>query len=798
MTTLTFKDIAGLLNLSRSIELNPEPVDRAAGKWTLYTGSYILPFHKDTFRVLWLDRGASAVAVEEALEKHKGDRTHIIYPQTDGQRHFKVIQRLQREDRSFTPKAYIRRHLGELDQYVQQVSQEPQYYIDPHLETPRQPSTRLPNAVEAFLVEPSWNGTVGVLLADPGQGKTYLTRYVAHRLATKADLVPILVESSQWSSMQAEDLADLAKTVVHSFRFHGAPIPWAEGQEAAFLHAALKADLFRIVFDGFDEYVLRNREYVEPAAVMGSLRQLAEEAGTPVVITSRTSFWESNLPEEQRERFVSETGVHVFRILPFNVERARKYFTARLSDERAVEHAIQIFRTLQRTRSDERLVGRGFVLALIADLIDAGHNPGTFTADAASPLLWLMQAFCRRETQRMSLPISADEQMTMLQTFVGETAAPGAVRDDAMMEWSLELSKSDLTPEQIRYCLKALRDHPLLSYNEEHGTWGFRQEQVGNVLLALYINSQTPEQFVRFAREIAFEAESIQDLASTLVALNADDAVNEANEAADTSSAVSRLGYLVRSLTAAAGDESVSGSRLLATRLALATIDDRLRGQGTRLERAELLRDLSGDDSIRGYYFKDNFTGNIASFDFTNSVFHGCRFDHVSFANCRFDTTTRFVGCTISGDIQIHNSDGFRSTSIPTEGEMTNTLDSDASRWLQNMQVTENLRSYTDQNLMDDIGRYLDRFISKGGTSLKTVKERDLNRGAIRSSPHRQKILTALMTHVLETHTISGISDKGMNVRPDAAESVRFYAINNSFTGPVRVAYESLKGLVDG
>jgi glycine/D-amino acid oxidase-like deaminating enzyme len=123
-----------------------------------------------------------------------------------------------------------------------------------------------------------------------------MSRYlVSHISDIDKRLVPLMVDSSQWHTMPVEDQRLLAKTIAHSFRHFGATIGWLEGHEEEFLRARLKADVFRIVFDGFDEYILRNRGAVQPLKVLDALASLANATGTRIVITSRTSFW--NTPQ---------------------------------------------------------------------------------------------------------------------------------------------------------------------------------------------------------------------------------------------------------------------------------------------------------------------------------------------------------------------------------------------------------------------------------------------------------------------------------------------------------------------
>ena len=44
------------------------------------------------------------------------------------------------------------------------------------------------------------------------------------------------------------------------------------------------------------------------------------------VITSRTSFWNTNLPEIELDAFVKKHGALIFKLRPFDLEHAKNYF----------------------------------------------------------------------------------------------------------------------------------------------------------------------------------------------------------------------------------------------------------------------------------------------------------------------------------------------------------------------------------------------------------------------------------------------------------------------------------------
>jgi hypothetical protein len=104
---------------------------------------------------------------------------------------------------------------------------------------------------------------------------------------------------------------------------------------------------------------------------LSGLASLAAETGTRVVITSRTSFWEAEISDSQNGAGITleQTGVFVYRLQPFDADLARRYFQLRFkSDSHKVEQAVGIFRDL--SKDDPGFAGRGFVLLLVADLVE--------------------------------------------------------------------------------------------------------------------------------------------------------------------------------------------------------------------------------------------------------------------------------------------------------------------------------------------------------------------------------------------------------------------------------------------
>ena len=141
-------------------------------------------------------------------------------------------------ERFLTIKEYLGSFISdELNVYRDALSKyTPTYYIDPRIETPRSIVRKIPNPIQTFLTDPDTSksasdGLLGVVLAEPGQGKTYMCEHLVTRLLTNKGSFPIYVSATQWETMKLEDLSSLGKTLTHSFHYAESPISWLIGCE---------------------------------------------------------------------------------------------------------------------------------------------------------------------------------------------------------------------------------------------------------------------------------------------------------------------------------------------------------------------------------------------------------------------------------------------------------------------------------------------------------------------------------------------------------------------------------------
>lgn len=788
MKQLDFHEIASLLNHSRTTHIEISPIKAKENAWSLHRGSHKIHTSSYPFKVLYLHSAATADDLRAAArEINEGENSHVVYPPSLRTRHTMDFIKLFSKARNvWSTKEYLVSFIkDELQTYLEKLSdQAPQYYIDPRVETPSGFTRKVPNPVLSFLRDTEaesgvGGGRLGILLAEPGQGKTYMSRHLVAKISeVDKGLVPLMVASSQWHAMSIDDQSSLAKTIAHSFRHFGATIGWLDGHEEQFLRATLKADVFRIVFDGFDEYILRSRGTVQPLDILETLAELADTTGARIIITSRTSFWHTNLPEAEVQAFVERTNSLVYKILPFDLEHAKNYFKRRLQTQAQVDQATAIYRQLQSVSAN--LAGRGFVLRLIADLIKRSGLYNSLDVEKTNPLLWLMRALCEREVVRQTLPFTPQEQLEVLRTFAGEMAT-GETPNTELLELSMGVVKPSLDSDTLHTSIEKFKSHPLLEKVTDEDLWRFQQEQIWIALLADQIVRWPQNKISTFVGKTRLDVGAKHDLGAWIV-----DIVRREDQAGIS---LQTLETIISAMTPAPEviedtKERLFDGRRLASVIALLAVEEFLPKGSSHSERTALLLLLCGKDSIRGL----TFTSTIARYDFRGVTFYRCKFERTVWANCKFDEYTRFKNCKFEGGVPPVHCEGFGNILL-----VDCRLDPEAEAIINSARVKLGKKQYSSDDLLSDMQSVINKFIAKGGAELREVDYRRLGRGPISASRYKDEIIEVLSAMILEDHQAGGLTKIEFGVRKDAIESVKFYATNNVFTGPLKEAFDRLQ-----
>ena len=791
MQPLEFGELAELLNHSRHVTLDSKPILESHGNWTLYRGEYRVHMSRAPFEVLYLSSKATSEAVRDARSRaFKPGQTQVVYPRSLDQRQKAHHELLRKDAKGFwTIRQYLYSFLSDdLKAYSNQIrGKKPRYYVQPRVRVPAGARHKDPNPLMLVLRDQPYNpedrGRLAVLLADAGQGKTYMCDFLSSELITrKEEVIPIYISAEQWHGMDLDDLASFSKTVIRSFRHFGHPISWAEGYEEQFLRVSLKAGLFKIVFDGFDEYVLRNQGRVTAQEALANIVSLTELTGTDIVITSRTWFWESEFGADTRD----DDPFDRYYLEPFDRQEAKQYFENRFQSEtRRKQRAIEIFTSLL-SDVGQPFAGRGFVLGLVADLVaDDSHTPPI----ADGSIGWVLHGLCEREERRQALPINADQQLDTLTQFAIDTAS-GDPESEATIDFALHVCAETLDERTRKDCLRKMSAHPLIREmsGEIESRWEFTQPQVRILLLARYLISSAQDQkrkgaLQRFSRAATLSEGDESDLSMMLIDLVCTQSV-DANRAIVTDLVEKFLAFEARP------DDVAVNTRLsrLASLMAVRAVDRCIKSP-SHAERTATWLEILGRRNRR----VDRFIllGTLSRFDFRNLELIKCRLDKLSWANCEFDETTRFIDCHVEGG-SVNYCRGFGSTTWINE-----TTDRTAAALISSAQIEAGRRRYSEEDLRADVRVLLDKFLTKSG-GLKTVAERHLVSGTIGRSKHRDDILEELKKKLLRPHHISGFSDKGYAVTDEAIDAFRFYQVNNVFVGPIKEAFERLRKKVLG
>ncbi|STR27725.1 NACHT domain [Janthinobacterium lividum] len=653
-------------------------------------------------------------------------------------------------------------------------------YIDPQIVTPSGFKRKSPNPVLGFMTAPEYeeyNGDIAVLLGEPGQGKTHMSKYIIAELMRKKS-IPVYVHSEQWSKMQLEDLSSISKTIVASFRYFDAPIGWAEGSEREFIQVALRLGVFRLIFDGFDEFILWNRGTIDPRDSVQELLSLAEETGTTLCITSRTSFWRAEIVDaEGNSAIAGKSRLYEFTIAPFDSNHARNYFGLRFGkDDGRVSASVQLFERLKEDSSNDAMnfVGRGFFLSLIADLVSRGFGADNVGGDGRTRLQWIMNALCQREQVRQKLPLDAKSQLKVLRDFA-EITAKGELKNSTTLGMILGVEAA-LDNSQIDELVKnpaTLKDHPLICYSQASTTWHFVQDQIEYVLLAervleLCANPTSYRQLAGLLNSNDF-LKSLQTEVATSI-------VQQVFELRSDSEALDRCKEIISIISISGRNvdaiDPPTGTNQFAGQLALLAAGRAHTRGADRTERTNALLSLLPEGQLVG----TQFVGTMSGLDLRDLQISNCYFNTVTFANCRFSSATRFVNCRFT-ELRATNCEQFGGVIWDT----SNRFDDPSRKLVDAEMVLVGRRSYVIEDLTADLDCLIRRFLPRETSGFKNAEERNLSRGLIGHSVHKNLIIDTFKKYCLSPHPVAGAAVYSVN------EKVKidfiFYVGNGVFTG---------------
>lgn len=781
---IEFSEVIEIANCTGGTRIDPEPIKAVSGKWQLFEGNHRVHQFLYPFKLLLLmseivEGDLVAIAAEVPATS-----IFVVCPENVYSRPF--VQEFAKRARGFWSTG---KYLGSfvevefIDYKSRAKKLEPRYYTSPNIlqregrsRAGRTKASSGRNSMRSPLYDmladqSSGASSIVVLLAEAGQGKSYMSQYLVSRLNKSSESLCILVEPTQWAKMPPHDERSIEKAIVNSFRAFDTPIPWLDGHESSFLKACLKARVLSIVFDGFDEFVMRYQ--ITAAEALRSLAKIVEETGARVLITSRKAFWDTSFQGDEAARLLHDSQLVVWEMLPFGIENAQEYFKKIFDSGSSYDRSIRIFSDM--TETSGLLAGRGFVLPLIADL--AGHGGYLNEPIRVKGLYLLIEALCRREVVRHELEVTSWQQIDFMRLFAVEVAR-GEEPTSEILNLSIEICLPNLPNASRDRLLDKLEVHPLVRRRESDGLWFFQEKQVEIFLIANHIavshaRDEDPKTIIS---NLALGPTLRQDLAMMVI-----DVIFQAG----FSQFEERLKNLIASVTASApADPEISDRSecYFAALLALMAVGRIAPVGHPRADRAGILCRICGNP-ITSMSFSDT----IGSLDLRGVQFLECVFLNVSWDSCTFDGTTVFRKCKFIGGFEPINCKDFGLTIFE------NCLrDSEANKWIEVVRLQDGARRYTLDDLDLDLRAVVAKFSGRGGFGLRSVDVDNFGKGSISKSRHKNDIIEALLDFVLEEHNYAGGSGKGLSVRPDSEDDVKYYLVNNIFKGRLRLARERM------
>lgn len=773
----TIDEVIELANLTKWLSFSIKESESGPGPWRIYDGQYRLHMMQEDIQLVYLGSSVTNDEMNDAKRATKKNSSlHVVYAESikkkpsDIKRHFGDGAKV-----CLTVGQYIRSLFqSESEEYARQMSSlADDDYVQPRVRNPSCTMVNNDGPLQRFFTSPeaSFTNKVGVLLAEPGQGKTYLTKNLASEIVKSRKTIPIYVSSNQWKNLGLEDFSSVWKTVVNSFGFYGGYIGWLNGVEEKFVKVVLKEKLFVIIFDGFDEYVLKNSGQLTAKDVIRSLNEIVEESGARILITSRNTFWKQEIDET-----LESQSCTVYKIEPFDGTKARNYFSLKSNgDESVVHRASSLYADLFSAAPD--LVGRGFVLKLIADV---AKDETLSRFSGGSPIQFLMLSLCEREQRRQGLPLSPDSQMKIIGLFVSEVIC-GAKPDDDLLFTCIGVVEDGFGVDYQKACIDKMQPHPLI-HREPSGEW-ISEEQVEAYLLADIIIKAVYEGDKGVMKRLNYDHSlsegRLDDLAQAII-----ESIRY-SEQYDLSAFVKKFCEVRVDLIPDEVEGNINAPLVgvITFKCALAAVNDALGDGAPHREKAMMLLDVYGSESFTNVHF----WGQVSGFDFSQFSFVGCVFDKVRWVNCDFDDKTVFSDCKLISGSQV------RSKGLGLAEMIDPVFEDGAMEFIEGERVKSGARKFTKDMLHRIVRDVIDRFATKNRLGFKTIKSKDLKTGTLRNMPKKDEIIDELKKDVLQEFPGSSGVGKGMKIRDSALDGAKFLVENSTFVGPIKDAVMRLE-----
>ena len=667
------------------------------------------------------------------------------------------------------------------DGYLQNLST---IHVDEHFIPPRSVDDGIGTDLVPKLIQymsggnATEHGTLRVLSAHAGVGKTTVSRYLMRQLLASAasyKTIPLYIESEHWQKLDLSKVDGLWDVIDVSLREVS---PSLGLSESLFQHALTQGYL-SFVFDGFDE--LCGHDRFSPT---DTLRELAtilypkDKSGTKdkgtkdksearILLTTRTLFWNSRLNE-------IPDNVAVWEMDAFNAQQAKGYLGKVFGEStenartarRLYGHLSQETATPREHVGSVRaqFVNLPFCVRVIADFVERGGEFIGRTKD--HPVLQsILLALCEREIGRQGLTTPVEQQLESFRDVA--VAYPDSINPQFGVE--------DLHVGFHEEDWGKVVDHALVVQalgDTSDRKYRFRYDFLGPHLRALAIAkwildpeaAQTLQEVLKvMANEAEGEGHVLEQLTMLLAAQAVDRTMEKCREVSERDRRAAAFLFQVAQALLLRDPEVTTGE-----------------------ERASrLFARLSAPAAWTGKVETWTFRGLLEGLDLRGVSFVGCRFLNVIFKSCTADSTTSFTDCHFERDLRFEKGQGWTRVELHNCRMMAPT-DGAWERVLQRKTVDHSER----------VGQLLRMGLRKfwrHGRVKKSLRVDDWRKGGLGQYEEAGQVLEEMIrVGLVERAHISGVEEGGVVFESGSIRDLQNYMDNSQRSGKIQEVYDRL------
>lgn len=623
-------------------------------------------------------------------------------------------------------------------------------------------------------------GTLVVLSANAGVGKTTLSRQLIHRLVkgiSTARTIPIFIESQHWQKLRISSVHGLWDVIDNSLRILSGT--HLQLNEELFFHA-LQQGYFSFVFDGFDELCSQGTAQFDPSAVLEELSSIvrSEESLARVLLTTRTLFWDaqiSNIPE----------NVKVWSLEAFNSQQAKHYFTKVFGQSTPeCANARSLYSELgrqaipkERTGSvRDQFVNLPLCVSMVVDYVNSGGN--MLKSEKDEPVLMtFLKAICDREIHRQGLVTPAVSQMRSFQDMaIGTGVNP-----------EFDIEDLGMTPEGFEEeDLSKTVDHALLKRDGDSKKFEFRYDFVVPFLRAAEISKwirQDNSNDILFSgttlstliHEIDGKEQVLEQLPNFLENRDIENVMQKGKIAA------------AKNLAAPLGIKAkyLSSFFFHVAQMLVSSNVQLDKEEKTTLIFSKAFADESENPpyEIRGW----GFIGLINGLDLRGIKFAECCFKDVYFKNCVADKSTIFSDCLFEGGLRFEgNRKGWDKVDLDEDC----TLKVPASlSW----EVMLNRKLSDSRDRVLHILRFTLSKFWHHGTIRFSLSMNNWNTGPVAQTGSSKQVLDVMLKQgLLSKIRISGVKEGGLAFDRESIRDLQNFMDNSQLSGKIEAVYLNL------